>query len=78
MEDSVPLWVIATDEMIGSVNRNLVNVGSVLRLSGAGISRHVHPAVSAIDRVHRIPDLARRVPVVSDSAMPAGGKYRWD
>jgi hypothetical protein len=64
--------------MIGSVNRNLVSVGSVLGLFGAGISRHVHAAVSAIDRVHKIPELAHAVPVVSDSAMTAGGKYRWD
>jgi hypothetical protein len=64
--------------MIGPVNRNLVSVGSVLGSPSTDISRPVHAAVSAIDRVHRIPDLERRVPVVSDSAMPAGGKYRWD
>lgn len=64
--------------MIGSVNRNLVGVGSVLRSPSAGISRAVHAAVSAIDRVHKVPKPAHAVPVVSDSAMAAGGKYRWD
>ena len=64
--------------MIGSVNRNLVSVGSVLGSPSTDIARPVHAAVSAIDRVHKVPELAHRVPVVSDSAMAAGGKYRWD
>jgi hypothetical protein len=64
--------------MIGSVNRNLVSVGSVLGSPSTDISRPVHAAVLAIDRVHKVPELAHRVPVVSDSAMAEGAKYRWD
>ena len=64
--------------MIGSVSRNLVSVGSLLESPSTDIARPVHAAISAIDRVHRVPKLAHAVPVVSDSAMAAGGKYRWD
>jgi hypothetical protein len=63
--------------MIGYVNENLVGVGSVLGAPAADISRPVRSAVSAINRVHKVPELARPVPVVSDSEMLAGGKYRW-
>jgi hypothetical protein len=64
--------------MIGSVNENLVSVGNVLGSPGAGISRPVRAAVSAIDRVHKVPELARSVPVVSDAALVEAGKYRWE
>jgi hypothetical protein len=64
--------------MIGSVNRNLVTVGSVLGSPSTDIAGPVHAAVSAIDRVHKVPELAHRVPVVSDAAMTEAAKYRWD
>ena len=70
-------WVIAIDEMIGSVNENLVWVGSVLATPSADVSRPVRSAVAAVNRVHGVPDLANPVPVVSDAAMVEGGKYRW-
>lgn len=64
--------------MIGSVNQNLVSVGRVLGPWSADISRPVRSAVSAIDRVHKVPELRCPVPVVSDAVMVEGGKYRWD
>lgn len=64
--------------MIGSVNDNLVGVGSVLGAPAADISRPVQSAVSAINRVHKVPELENPVPVVSDAAMIEGAKYRWD
>jgi hypothetical protein len=64
--------------MIGSVNEKLVGVGRVLGVPTADISRPVRTAVSAIDRVHNVPELAHPVPVVSDAAMVEAGKYRWD
>ena len=64
--------------MIGSVNDNLVGVGSVLGAPAADISRPLRAAVSAINRVHKVPELEHPVPVVSDTGMLAGGKYRWD
>jgi hypothetical protein len=53
-------------------------VRSVLRSPVAEISRPVDAVVSAVDRVHKVPELAAAVPVVSDAAMVEGGKYRWD
>jgi hypothetical protein len=70
-------WIVSVNEMIGSVNE-ILGVGSVLGTPAAGISRAVHAAVSALDRVHRVPQLARPVPVVSDAEMVEAGKYRWD
>ena len=60
------------------MNRRLVSVGSVLGSPSAGISRPVRSAISAINRVHKVPALAHAVPIVSDAAMVEGGKYRWD
>jgi hypothetical protein len=60
------------------VNENLVGVGSVLGAPPADISRPVRSAVSAINRVHLVPELAYAVSLVSDAAMEEGGKYRWD
>lgn len=50
----------------------------VLGAPPADIARPVRSAVSAVDRVHKVPELARPIPVVSDAAMVEGGKYRWD
>ncbi len=71
-------WILAVDEMIGSVNENLVGAGSLLGTPAADISRPVRSAVSASNRVHKVPELAGPVPVVSDAAMVEGAKYRWD
>src|ERR1019366_7613189 len=71
-------WISATDEMIGYVKENLVGVGSVLGAPAADVSRAIRSAVAAINRVHKVPGLARPVPIVSDAAMVEGGKYRWD
>ena len=61
----------------GSV-AEMVDIGRILGKPPAGISRAVTSATSAIDRVHRVPELVHRTPVVSDSAMLEGGKYRWE
>ena len=71
-------WIIATDEMIGSVNENLVGVGSVIGAPPSDIAGPVRSAVAAINRVHKVPELERTVPVVSDAAMIESAKYRWD
>ena len=60
------------------MSQNLVSVGNVLRAPAAAISHAVRSAALAIDRVHKVPELARAAPVVSDAAMAAGGQYRWD
>jgi hypothetical protein len=64
--------------MIGSVNENLVGVGSVIGAPPSDIAGPVRSAVAAINRVHKVPELERTVPVVSDAVMIESAKYRWD
>jgi hypothetical protein len=60
------------------VNEKLLTIGDWFGPVGAGVAKAVRLTLSAVGRVHRMPRLRQPVPVVSDSRMREGGKYRWD
>jgi len=60
------------------VNEKLLTIADWFGPVGASVAKAVSLTLRAVGRVHRVPRLRQPVPIVCDSRMREGGKYRWD
>jgi hypothetical protein len=67
-------WILDTTAV---VHERLVSIGDVLSPTGIDIGKAVRVATSAIDKVHVVPELVAKVPVVGSSTMTEGATYTW-
>ena len=63
---------------INLVNEELLTAGDWFGAVGASIAKPARLTLRAVGQVHPVPRLRQPVPIVSDSRMREGGKYRWD
>ena len=60
------------------MSEELLTVGDWFGAVNSAIAKPARLTLRAVGQVHRVPRLPQPVPIIGDSRMREGGKYRWD